>query len=716
MERRTSKNEVKVFRFGARKSQFENEKLAVDQIWLQNKYRNALVQIDLEFRDRYNAIVNVDNPAWDRMREIDARIKDLRATIRAQRTGVQRTGWEDLSLKEHDEIKALIAKRKDLKPEADRVRLINKANKKSKIEALNKECEAAIKAIKVKFADGTYSYVDKNGTRHDLHGKKLFWMNYEHIDRNFDKDRKAAMRDKTVLRFRSFEPEGVVTCRPRVPTKEDPRDRPITVNLKVEGAKPKRVSLPASEVSAFLASNPGAKVVRADALRFEKLSAGEWTKRRAYQRNISAAQAFDPNNGSAFSFTVENADGEKTSKRSKRLVKAVAHLQVGTEPKTFFALPVTLHRPFPESSTFKSVAAKRERVGRKYRWSLLVTVDFPVPTATHGTGVVGLDPGWAMGTLPAPDGRLRVGYLTNESGVGEELALCSKFMSQVDQVSRLQSIIAKETNLLMPKVEEWLERHSEQSDLHTNFHKAVLAHSNAKRRHREAGGFRHLIKAAEVVWPEILPPERRREPAKPDDPALEKALKDWYKSFRHNDEWMRNLQDQNDASKLHQYREWAARAAKKYHTVVIDDSDFQKAAKTPDAEKDKAQVAGGQRQVAAPSLLIAAFKNAFESAGGEVRWVGGKTSRTCSECGYENPPLGPTREFNCDQCGYTADRELNSGRNLINEHRKGHSTSVRRSTRVRKAGLVLSSPEVHEKSLAETEKTPVESVGQDAVT
>jgi hypothetical protein len=90
VERRNSTNEIKVFKFGARKGRTENEELALDQIWIQNTYRNALVQIDREFRGRYNAIVGVDNPALDRMREISDRIKALRETIKLERTGVAR--------------------------------------------------------------------------------------------------------------------------------------------------------------------------------------------------------------------------------------------------------------------------------------------------------------------------------------------------------------------------------------------------------------------------------------------------------------------------------------------------------------------------------------------------------------------------------------------------------------------------------------------------
>lgn len=709
MERRTSKNEVRVLKFGARKGKIENEALAVDQIWLQNVYRNALVQVDREFRHRYNEIVSVGNPALDRMRKLSARRKELWAAIKVQRTGVQRTGWKAIALEEKAEVEAINKEYKELKPETDRVKQLNKAKYKPKIKALNQEFYAAIKAVRKRFSDGNYSYQDKNGIHHDLAGKKLFWMNEEHVYNNFLKDRDAAMRDKVVLNFHRSEPEGVVSCRPRLQAVEN-SGRPMTVLLKASGVKTQRVSMPPREVAAFLAANPGAKLAHADTKRFERLSAGEMGKTQKVQRNITADQAFDPNNGSAFYFTVENANSEKNSKRGKRLMRAYVHIQIGINPKTFFTLPVMLHRPFPQGTVFKSIAAKRERVGRHYRWSLLVTVDYPAPEPKHGKGIVALDPGWAMGTLPDADKRLRVGGLTDEAGKFTELALPPEFMCQIEQVARLQSIIAKETNAIMPKAQEWLDNYRNSSELCTHLQNAVLAHTNAKRHHRETGGFRHLIKAAGVVWPAILRPETHREAAKLDDLEFEKRLGDWYKKFRHLDEWMRNLQDQNDASKLDIYRNWAAESARKYHTIVIDDVDLSKAAKAPDAEKDKAQPAGGQRQMAAPSLLVGAFANAFNAVGGEVRWVRGRTSKTCSKCEHINPPLCASRQFKCEQCGYAVDREFNAGRNLIKMHQAGHSSSKRQSIKVRKPTPVSSNPEVFEKLVAGVEATPVESI------
>ncbi|MGH9405120.1 MAG: zinc ribbon domain-containing protein [Terriglobia bacterium] len=697
MERRTSTNEVKVFKFGAGKckGQIENEDLALDQIWLQNRYRNALVAIDRKFRGRYNAIVGENNPAIDRIREIGARTKELRATIRVQRTGVQRAGWKALSLREKDEIKDLTAERKALKPEADRVKLSNKTTHQPRIKALNKEFFNAIKLVKADFSAG--AYVDDKG--HDLHAKRLFWMNEEHVYNNFLKDRDAAMRDKTVLKFHRFEPEGAVTVRPRVQAVED-SGRRMTVLPKATNAKPLKVSLPPGEVAAYLASNPGAKLARADIKRFKKLQTGEIGETQKVQRNITAEQAFQQDNGSAFHFTLDSSGGEKISKRGRRITRGFAYLQIGTDPKTFFALPVVLHRPFPEATVFKSVAAKRERVGRHCRWSLLVTVDFPAQPPSQREGVVALDPGWAVGTLPEPDGRLRVGGLTSDDGTFKELCLPPAFMSQVRQVSTLQSKIAEGTNAIMPKAQEWLDGHNEQTELRTHFQNALRAHSNAKRRQREAGGFRHLIKGTWTI----------RNGTKPDGHELRSELEGWYKSFRHLDEWMRNLADQNAASKLYLYRNWASAAAKRYRTVVIDDCDLRAAAEAPAEEKDRAQVAGGQRQMAAPSLLVAAFVNAFTSLGGEVRWVLGKTSRTCSECAYVNPALGPGRTFKCEGCGYTADREHNSGRNLIRWHQEGRSTAARRSTKVRKPTLVLNNQEVFVKPSSETQAAAVESV------
>lgn len=697
MERRTSHNEVRVFKFGARKGTLQNEEPALDQIWLQNRYRNALAQIDREFRDRYNAIVSEDNSALDRMRAIGARIKELQATIKQQRTGVQRSGWKALSLPEKAEIRTLTAERKSLKPEADRIKQANKSTYQPKIKALDREFYAAIKAVKAKFAQGTY--VDAKGN--DLHGKKLFWMNEEHVYNNFLKDRAAAMRDKTVLRFHRFEGEGVVTCRPRVQTLEA-LDRPITVLCAVPGAKPEKKRLPPGDVDAFLAAHPGARIARADARRFERFRQNPSGGTQRVQRHLPAAQAFQADNGSAFHFTLETGHPAQNSRRSQRRKRAFAHLQIGTDPKTFFTLPVVLHRDFPPGARITAVAAKRERVGRRYRWSLLVTVDFPCRQPAHGTGVVALDPGWARGTLADHDGRLRVGGLTDEGGRFRELALPPRFLSQVEQVSRLQSQVAKLTNEFMPAVRQWLDGHREESELRAHLHKAVLAHDNAKRRQREAGGFRHLIRAVRAL----------RGGADLGDPAFAQELENWHRRFRHLDEWMRNLADQNNAAKLHLYRVWAADAARRYHTVVIDDADLRKAAEAPGPETDRAQVAGGQRQAAAPSLLVVAFVNAFKSAGGEVRWVLGKTSRTCSECGRENPPLGAGREFRCARCDYAADREFNSGRNLLQWHCQGRSRTVRQSTRIRKPAPIPDKPEVCEDPQESDDLTVLESTSQ----
>ncbi|HEX5482715.1 MAG TPA: hypothetical protein VFZ08_08845, partial [Terriglobia bacterium] len=174
--------------------------LALDQIRLQNTYRNALVQVDREFRHHYNEIVSVENPALGRIREINARVKELRAVIKVQRTGVKRAGWKALSLEEKAEVDALNTECKRLKPEADRVKQLNKTTYEPKIKALNQKFYAGIKAVRAKFVDGTYSYRDKNGVSHDLAGKKLFWMNEEHVYNNFLKDRDAAIRFCILLR------------------------------------------------------------------------------------------------------------------------------------------------------------------------------------------------------------------------------------------------------------------------------------------------------------------------------------------------------------------------------------------------------------------------------------------------------------------------------------------------------------------------------------
>jgi hypothetical protein len=688
MERRTSENEVRVFRFGSRKGQTGNEQVALDQIWLMNKYRNALVAIDREFRSRYSAVISVDNPVFDRIGAINQKVKELRELIKAQRTGVQRKGWKALSVAEKAEVKSLQKERKGLKPIADEAKTKNKAVYGPAITALNDEFFAAVKAVRAKFSDGTYT--DPYGNAISPH--RLFWMNEEHIHNNFLKDRAAAMASGTVLQFHSYEHTGVVACRPRVPVTKD-AGRPVTLAVKTDRGKPQRVSMPVPEAIGFLSAHPDATVVRADSHRLAKAVAGETGEQQKCQDNITAEQAFNPGNGSAFYFTVpteadERGEGEQRdpgSRRSLRRTLAVASLQVGTSPKAFFSLPVVLHRPFPEGSVVKGVSAKREKVGKGYRWMLLVTVDYPAPAPTHGTGIAALDPGWAVGTLPEADGRLRVGGLTDEAGGFKPLELDSRFMGQMAQVEKLQSIIDTDTNAVIPLVKAWLEAHKEESILHTHLQNAALAHGNAKRTSHNDNAPRHLDRAVLEI----------RGGAALDDPLLRMTLEGWYKGYWHKAEWRDNLRDQNNARKLHTYREWAAEATRRYHTLVIDDADLRNSAEEPDAEKDKTQPAGGQRQSAAPSVLISAFVNAFGSAGGEVFYVQAITTRTCSKCRHVNPKQGASanREFRCDACGYTDDRERNSGLNLIRLHQEGRSSLRRLSTKVRKPSVVFGSQE-----------------------
>lgn len=79
--------------------------------------------------------------------------------------------------------------------------------------------------------------------------------------------------------------------------------------------------------------------------------------------------------------------------------------------------PVRMHRPFPVDAIVKRVAMLRVRVGQRFRWKLLVTVnyedtctDMPVSTeglaaaASSGPSVVGIDLGWRREKPPAEGG------------------------------------------------------------------------------------------------------------------------------------------------------------------------------------------------------------------------------------------------------------------------------------------------------------------------
>ena len=91
----------------------------------------------------------------------------------------------------------------------------------------------------------------------------------------------------------------------------------------------------------------------------------------------------------------------KRSIRRKHLQTKV-RIRVRSDEKlkpVWVELPIYLHRPLPETSMIRSASIIRERIGRKFRYKLVITVTVPeeIPRVKwEKSGTIGIDIGWRL--------------------------------------------------------------------------------------------------------------------------------------------------------------------------------------------------------------------------------------------------------------------------------------------------------------------------------
>src|SRR5690606_35252945 len=118
------------------------------------------------------------------------------------------------------------------------------------------------------------------------------------------------------------------------------------------------------------------------------------------------------------------------------------------------------------------------------------------------------------------------------------------------------------------------------------------------------------------------------------------------------------------------YRRLAAHLARRYRTLVVDDTDLRALQRSPapESERTEIDVAKRSQRLAAGSELRAALVSAF----GErrvVRLSAQDVTRTCHACGsieqWDRAASG--RLHTCSSCGARWDQDDNACRNLLRE-------------------------------------------------
>lgn len=192
----------------------------------------------------------------------------------------------------------------------------------------------------------------------------------------------------------------------------------------------------------------------------------------------------------------------------------------------------------------------------------------------------------------------------------------------------------------------------------------------------------------------------------PGDTAMFMLVWAWRGRDEHLERYESGLRRSALRDRREGYRIIAAKMARRYRFLVIDDTDLAEFQRSPATESTKVEIPAVKynQRVAAGSELRGAMINAF----GEHRVIKlshKDNTRRCHLCGHINiwDRVAADRFHTCDGCGERWDQDCNNGKNLLAEHRRASETpevarsgksatsKPSRSTRFREARIARSS-------------------------
>lgn len=336
---------------------------------------------------------------------------------------------------------------------------------------------------------------------------------------------------------------------------------------------------------------------------------------------------------------------------------AVALIRVGSEGRqgrtpVWLALPLRLHRPLPEDARIRWVAAQREVLAGRDRWSVHLCLEREPPCwRTHGgprAGVIALDLGWRQ-----RPGGMRVATWADDAGHEGEIVLPSWHWEAMQKVSGLGGIRDQLWNQTIAALAAWV-RERERVP-------GWLAESaRAWHAWRRKGHLVHLVRQ----WTENR---------FAGDEVGFAIAETWLRRDQHLWEWEANLRDQALRRRREYYRVIAADLARRYAGVVVEDFDLSEVARRkpgPDGEPGPAAelvaIARRQRQWAAVHELRRAIVSACTREGVAITVVpAADTTVTCAACGTVDRFDKRALYHRCSGCGQEWDQDVNAARNLL---------------------------------------------------
>jgi hypothetical protein len=339
---------------------------------------------------------------------------------------------------------------------------------------------------------------------------------------------------------------------------------------------------------------------------------------------------------------------DPASARSRTKARADLYFRVGSIGRAplWCRTTVHVHRRPPADAAVKWAYLHRRKVGPRALWEfrLVLACDDWDRDDWAPSGAVGVDLNWR--SLPAG---LRVATSVGSDDESEHLFIPREWLRAWHQVESLRSIRDRNFDPARDRLAAWLAA-------------AVAVPDWLRERTEHLARWRSAGRLSALVW-------HWKDARFEGDADIYECMEAWRKQDKHLHVWEASLHRKACRRRDDLYRKFAARLSRRYHTVHLEDIDYQALRVVPPPDVADEPYARLYARIAAPGRLAAFLRERFAAA---VKVPAAYTTLRCSACareGWETLWECDTAAkvmHTCPVCGYTLDQDVNAATNLLN--------------------------------------------------
>lgn len=412
-----------------------------------------------------------------------------------------------------------------------------------------------------------------------------------------------------------------------------------------------------------------------------------------FQQGITVLELFGDDTRLQIDPLPEDTWGTRSGRRRAR---PMVRIRVGSDGRQpiWAELQAVIHRPLPKDGRITWAWIKVSRTGPHLRYELQVSLESEEfrrdPPALGKMRMAAIDIGWRV----LPTGEVRVGFLYDAFDKQREFRLPASIRQELGAADSIRSINDGHFNTARAVLGRWVKEHPElvpawMPEELTTMH-AWRARGRLARVARQlASELPEVVRLAWGLWWRRTEEDSRYKELYADydevaawlrgSPleALAVYLDIWRRKETHLWEMETAKRARAQRQRRDTFRNWASELAKSYSTVVLEEFNLQKFARSPAPEEEHESSTAVRRagRDAAPNE----FRLALESALGKQRLVRVPAHHTTTDhdCGHRNASVAFELDraaeilVTCDGCGIEFDQDAQAARNLLRRELSG---------------------------------------------